>query len=646
MCRKSTIGFLCAAWICGLAVAQTAPAPLRASWRKIGNFVIDKGLAGEAGGPAARLWYSLDGATLFALTAAGDTFQSTDFDHWAPASVQAPPLGKEGTPRSLPEPEAQWRYAPSDPLTVYAFGKYVYRSLDNGRSWENLTLARGISIVGEHLHDLAVAPGDPDEVAVAGDDGIFRSADGGRSWSSLNAGLANLGVTRILDLPEGSRGVRIAVGSSGIAPDGMGGEEAVTWPPGTRAAWVPASSIDLAREREQRQALEEMFGVPVTSLAKAGDFTYSGLENGEIYVWSGQGSAWNIFTPSNAGKVDRIWVDDTNPRVAVAAVRGAGAPNRSPLSTAHVRVFQTADGGTSWDDITADLPSVTVHGIAADRGTGAVYLATDAGVFMSFPGLAGLAQIQPWTLLDGLPPAPAMDVRLDAGGNHLWAAVRGYGVYVTMAPHRRRDPRVVDAADWATRALAPGTLLTLLGANAESVRLGDATATVLAATPDDTQIQVPFDIQGRVLPLTVTVNGAVRALPALPVIPAAPAIFVDQDGSPMLLDADTGLPADASHPARPGSRIQILATGLGRVSPEWPAGLPAPSASPPAVAGTVRGYLDRNRVEVMQATLAPGYAGMYLVEILIPQIVNAGAAELFIEVDGAPSNRVRVYIEP
>jgi uncharacterized protein (TIGR03437 family) len=45
-------------------------------------------------------------------------------------------------------------------------------------------------------------------------------------------------------------------------------------------------------------------------------------------------------------------------------------------------------------------------------------------------------------------------------------------------------------------------------------------------------------------------------------------------------------------------------------------------------------------------SLSPGYVGFYLVEIEIPKIVNYGPAELYVEVDGQPSNRVRVYIEP
>ena len=49
----------------------------------------------------------------------------------------------------------------------------------------------------------------------------------------------------------------------------------------------------------------------------------------------------------------------------------------------------------------------------------------------------------------------------------------------------------------------------------------------------------------------------------------------------MLLDADSGLMLDAMTTAHAGSRIQILASGLGRVTPEWPAGLAAPAENPP-----------------------------------------------------------------
>ncbi len=99
------------------------------------------------------------------------------------------------------------------------------------------------------------------------------------------------------------------------------------------------------------------------------------------------------------------------------------------------------------------------------------------------------------------------------------------------------------------------------------------------------------------------------------------------------------------NPAHSRGRVQILATGLGRVNPDWPTGIAAPQDNPPQVAAPVQAYLDRQTVEVTRAVLAP-YIGFYLIEISVPKIVNYGPAELYLTVGGQLSNRVRVYIQP
>ena len=121
---------------------------------------------------------------------------------------------------------------------------------------------------------------------------------------------------------------------------------------------------------------------------------------------------------------------------------------------------------------------------------------------------------------------------------------------------------------------------------------------------------------------------------------------MNRDGSPMILDGDSGLMLDGRNTAHSGSRLQILATGLGKVRPEWPTGMAAPLENPPAVAASVKAYLDRVPVQVTRAALAPGYIGFYLIEVQLPALVNAGPAELYITADGQESNRVQVVLEP
>ena len=185
-----------------------------------------------------------------------------------------------------------------------------------------------------------------------------------------------------------------------------------------------------------------------------------------------------------------------------------------------------------------------------------------------------------------------MDVRLDAGANQLFVALDGYGVYATLAPHRLHDVRVVNAADYSQRATAPGGLLSVLGTRVLSAQTASSTAPVLAASDTSSQIQVPFDATGNTVALALdSPKGRINA--EYPLQDVSPAIFVDPDGTPLILDGGTGILLDSSKPVHPKAVIQILATGLGRVTPEWPTGVAAPAHDAPRVAVPVHVFLDK-----------------------------------------------------
>jgi uncharacterized protein (TIGR03437 family) len=129
------------------------------------------------------------------------------------------------------------------------------------------------------------------------------------------------------------------------------------------------------------------------------------------------------------------------------------------------------------------------------------------------------------------------------------------------------------------------------------------------------------------------------------VLPVSPAIFVGADGVPMLQDAETGLLLDPRNAAKPGSHVQVFATGLGRVRPDWPTGTPAPMDGPPAVVANIRAFVNGAPVPVTKATLAPGFIGFYQIELQIPAVNNSGPNELYIVADGVESNRVQFVIE-
>jgi uncharacterized protein (TIGR03437 family) len=297
--------------------------------------------------------------------------------------------------------------------------------------------------------------------------------------------------------------------------------------------------------------------------------------------------------------------------------------------------------------VSSNIGQAAVYGVTADFESGALYAATESGIFWTATDLTTMGPATAWKkMAGGLPEAPVFDVKLDALGQTLYAAVFGHGIYAEATPHRMRDWRIVSAADWTARPAAPGALLSVLGGPVRNIRAGERPVLILSRGERETQIQLPFDLEGSSVALSLeSKDGLVHS--SLPLMPAAPAILVDRDGTPMAMDGVSGALIDGGNPARPGGLVQILASGLGRVSPNWPVGMAGPlGEQAPVVTTPVRAYLDGSPLEVVRATLAPGYIGYYLVEVRLPEIVNTGAAELFLEAGNSPTNKVRLYIEP
>lgn len=547
-------------------------------------------------------------------------------DVWTPADAAPPPRAA----RLAQAPEAGARVI-STGAVLYAGGSQVWRSDDGGASWRSLTSWREGSLLGARVNDLAVDPADPKRVAVANGSGVWISADGGCSWSGLNEGLPALRVRRILAAPAGGRGVRVAL-------EREGGLQEFEWYPGQRLGWFPGTGELLAREEAERRRWSRELGAVITAVAEAAGTLFVGGASGRLLATSDGGGTWRDFSPPGAGAVQRIWTDGQDRMFALAAL-AAGAEDAP-------RLMRTLNGGAWWDDLSTGLPAGNVYAVTADRETGALYAATDAGLFLTYADLRNPAPPTPWQAVDaGLPRGAVRDVRLDDPGVTLLAAVDGYGVFAAPAPHRRRAPRLVHSADFSLRPAAPGALMTLVGGRVSQAAAGRAPAAVLAASELESQIQLPFDLAGAKVAVTVEV-GRQRMAFGLPLAPAAPAILVDRDGSPMVLDADSGAPVELMNPARPGMTLQVLMSGLGRVRPAWPAGLPAPFDRPPAVVAPVRAWLDDIPLEVRRATLAPGYAGFYLVEVELPALLDEGIYQFVVEAGGVRSNAVRIYAVP
>jgi uncharacterized protein (TIGR03437 family) len=106
----------------------------------------------------------------------------------------------------------------------------------------------------------------------------------------------------------------------------------------------------------------------------------------------------------------------------------------------------------------------------------------------------------------------------------------------------------------------------------------------------------------------------------------APAIFTFQVGSlaqAAVLHAGTGVLVDSEHPAKAGNVIEIYGTGLGSTEPFVAAG--APSPSPPArTSARPQVFIGNQSAEVVFSGLAPGLAGVYQVNVIVPSGMRPG----------------------
>ena len=178
-----------------------------------------------------------------------------------------------------------------------------------------------------------------------------------------------------------------------------------------------------------------------------------------------------------------------------------------------------------------------------------------------------------------------------------------------------------------------------------SVTIGGRAAPLLAVAKvngvQQINLQVPPELAGQSqLPVVVSSAGF-RSDPAkVDVLAAQPGVFVGAGGQPIVLHADYSFVSVAS-PASPGEVVVIYCTGLGVTDPWVDAGVAAPTALT-AVQPLVE--IGGVSAPVLFSGLAPGFVGLYQVNVQIPDSAQAGMANLVLSVNGSASVPVQVAL--
>jgi uncharacterized protein (TIGR03437 family) len=227
-------------------------------------------------------------------------------------------------------------------------------------------------------------------------------------------------------------------------------------------------------------------------------------------------------------------------------------------------------------------------------------------------------------------------------------------------------------------AVAPGDIVAVKGQQLSMLAPANGAAPPLSTQVADTQVllnggpiplfftsygqincQIPTDAPIGTSTLQVKrTDGQVSNLVTVDIAPRAPRLLLggvglygtvtNQDLSrPM---PDGSFPGVATHPAKPGDTLTLYAIGLGPTSPFVATGQAAPSSEPLARLTTTPtvnfgGGIGGAIVNPLFAGLSPFFAGLYQVNVTIPQDVPKGLIFVTLAFGDSTSNAVQIVIQ-
>ncbi|HEX6873312.1 MAG TPA: glycosyl hydrolase, partial [Micromonosporaceae bacterium] len=151
---------------------------------------------------------------------------------------------------------------------------------------------------------------------------------------------------------------------------------------------------------------------------------YAGTDDGRVWITRNTGGSWTEITAGLPTRwITRIAVDPGNADLAYVTVSGF----RNGDVAAHV--FRTSNGGSTWQDISGNLPDAPVSDIVIDpRDAGILYVATDVGVFASADAGASWSPVG-----TGLPLVPISDIDAVVSGSSTVLTVATFGLSMYRA---------------------------------------------------------------------------------------------------------------------------------------------------------------------------------------------------------------------
>jgi photosystem II stability/assembly factor-like uncharacterized protein len=377
----------------------------------------------------------------------------------------------------------QVRVAPNNPNILYSLGVTLMKSSDGGASWNDVTNESHV----DH-HDLYILPANPNIVYGGCDGGVNYSTNGGSSWtvfrnmhntqfyamtmnpqnsSHLYGGTQDNGTNRTLT--GGTGDWQSILGGDGFVPvvdyanpniiyaesqngginksidggfnfsdatNGINSSEPHAWntpiemdPNNHEVLYTSTDRVyktidGAANWTAISPALSTSYLTTIAAAKSNPLVVYAGSRTGTVYVTTNGGGAWTQIDGSLIDRwVTRLTVEPTDAGICYATVSGYIIQSESMP-----HVYRTTNYGSTWTDITANLPQAPANDIIIDpHDNQTLYVATDVGVYVS-TNLGGS-----WSLLGtGMPVTCIADIEMNRRTRKMVAATHGRSMYAAQ----------------------------------------------------------------------------------------------------------------------------------------------------------------------------------------------------------------------
>ena len=295
---------------------------------------------------------------------------------------------------------------PSNPNILYvATNDYIYKTRDEGRTWEKISGGMSHS----RVISMAIDPAYPATIyAGMKGDAVYKSYDGGQRWTAQTSGLDDVTFTSVVNQlvldPADSMHLWAAT-SMGVFESTDGGD-----------FW-----------KKRMDGMKEVLVTVTVALDPVRpDIMYAGTSGG-VYKTSTRAANWakanaglvppELLSSSRALMVNSLLIDPLRPDTVYAATLNG--------------LYKTTDGARVWSRIGLTLPDQMINAMALDPSSpGTLYVGGRRGLFKSADGgatwqeqNAGLASLNIRSL--AISPGDPKTVYLGTNGSGLYRSRDG-----------------------------------------------------------------------------------------------------------------------------------------------------------------------------------------------------------------------------